>query len=102
MSDADYPTEGQLQALRDWPLNDPRGFLDFAQYLWWMQDWGWPELEGEVSTGGWSGNEDIIDAMQEAQQGLLWHQVWRCTRRGGHYVFSLDEVSGGAARAEPQ
>lgn len=89
MSERDYPTEDELQRLRDWPLNDPRGWLEFARSLWWMQDWGWPELEGEVSTAGWSGNEEIIDAMQDAHMGLLWHQVWESTRRGGHYMFAF-------------
>lgn len=86
---SDYPTEEQLERLKTWDLNDPRGWLEYAQSLWSYQEWGWPELEGIVSTGGWSGNEEIIDAMQEAHMGLLWHQVWQMTKRGGHYMLIL-------------
>ena len=85
----EYPSNEDLQKLRDWDMHDPRGWLEYAQSLWWMPDWGWSELEGIVSTGGWSGNEEIIDAMMEAQQGLLWHQVWQMTKRGGHYMLKL-------------
>lgn len=84
-----YPTEYALEKLRTWSPTDPRGWLEFARSLWWMRDWGWPALEGEVSTGGWSGNESIIRAMQEAC--LLWHQVWWQTRRGGHYLLSMTD-----------
>jgi hypothetical protein len=88
-----HPTDEELTRLREWPLNDPRGWLEYARSLWRMQDWGWPELEGEVSTGGWSGNEEILDAMQDAHMGLLWHQVWHQTRRGGHYTLNLSLVA---------
>lgn len=98
-----YPIDDELARLKAWPLRDARGFLEYAQSLWWAQDWGWPELEGVASTGGWSGNEDIIEAMQEAQEGMLWHQVWEQTRRGGHYTFSLKNAVGagdGAAKVD--
>ena len=88
MSERDYPTDDELKRLREWDLHDPRGWLEFARSIWWMADWGWKELE-HASTGGWSGNEEIIAVMQEAQMGLLWHQVWFSTRRGGHYTFEI-------------
>ena len=87
MSEREYPTDEELQRIREWPLNDPTGWLEFCRSIWWAADWGWPSLFGEVSTGGWSGNEDIIAAMQDAHFGLLWGQVWTTTRRGGHYTF---------------
>lgn len=90
MLDADgYPTEAALERIRGWPIADPKGWLEFCRSLWWAADWGWTEPEGEVSTGGWSGNEAIIGAMQHAQQGMLWYQVWWQTRRGGHYLIGL-------------
>lgn len=86
--DADgYPTETALDRLRTWPVTDPKGWLEFARSLWWQRDWGWPALEGEVSTGGWSGNESIIGAMRDAH--ILWHQVWWQTRKGGHYLLFI-------------
>lgn len=89
LDDDGYPTDAALERLRQWDIADPRGWLEFARSLWWSKDWGWPKLEGEVSTGGWSGNESIIAAMREAHFGILWHQVWWQTRRGGHYLISL-------------
>lgn len=90
MPDSDgYPTEEELEKLRTWKYEDPRGALEFARSCWWAADWGWPSLEGEVSTGGWSGNESIISALQE--NFLIWHQVWHATRRGGHYILRLSE-----------
>ncbi len=84
-----YPTAQELDTLRHWDINDPKGWLEYAQSLWEYRDWGWPDLEGIVSTAGWSGNEEIIAVMQEAQHGLLWHQVWQMTKRGGHYMLKL-------------
>jgi hypothetical protein len=97
MSHRECQTENDVRRLREWSLDDPKGWLEFARSLWWMADWGWPELEGIVSTGGWSGNEDIIDVMRSAHDGLLWHQVWQQTRRGGHYMFVLPK----SVRARP-
>ncbi len=86
-----YPTEEALRRLREWPQNDPLGWFAFAKSMWWRADWGWTEstlLAGhhvfDVSTGGWSGNEEIIAAMRESP---LWHQTWEVIRRGGHYTF---------------
>jgi len=39
-----------------------------------------------VSTGGWSGNEELIGAMR--MNFILWSQWWWSSRRGGHYVFA--------------
>lgn len=86
-----YPTEAALLKLREWPITDCRGWLEYARSLWWARDWGWPTLEGEVSTGGWSGNESIIEAMQAAHSGIMWNAVWWNTRKGGHYTLALTE-----------
>lgn len=86
-----YPADEELKAIREWDKHDPRGWLEYCQGIWWAADWGWPEVEGEVSTGGWSGNEDIIDAMQD--NAMLWLQTWESTRRGGHYTFRLPKKS---------
>jgi hypothetical protein len=50
-------------------------------------------VEGEVvtaHTGGWSGNEDIIEAMME--NVLLWLAVWQRSERGGHFTFTNREL----------
>jgi hypothetical protein len=97
-----YPTEDDLKRIEAWPIagdNDLRALFDFVRSLWWMPDWGFgkpepgkdlmerPVLVYHVSTGGWSGNEDIIEAMHN--NFVFWHQCWQVHRAGGHYVFHL-------------
>jgi hypothetical protein len=43
----------------------------------------------ELKTGGWSGNEDIINALQ--QNVVFWTKYWRTSKRGGFYAFWADE-----------
>lgn len=97
---ADYPTEEDLQKILNWSVSIPEAdknkpikgepwypFFDFVESIWWCADWGF-RREGNVyylSTGGWSGNESIIDAMQS--NFVFWAQWWEQTRRGGHYIF---------------
>jgi len=104
MPDRDgYPTEEELSRIREWPHTDLHGWFTFIKSCWWATDWGWIEGEehrrrigetpGEqvyrISTGGWSGNESIIRAMQ--QNLWLWSITWYETRRGGHVTFTLRE-----------
>ena len=93
---ADYPTDEELQRLREWDdFNDLRGWLEFAKEVgnYWPEDHFWTEDPGgifHISTGGWSGNEDIIGAMQE--NSICWTQTWVSHHRGGHYEFKLPEM----------
>lgn len=105
----EYPTEEQLETIRTWDWGDFKNFdarvarlWDYIKDLWWNVDWGWtittvtPEDESIltsqigwtrrlVSTGGWSGNESIIDALMD--NGMFWQLCWVSSRRGGHYEF---------------
>jgi hypothetical protein len=93
----DYPTDEELQKLRDWNFRDMRGWFDFAQDVgqYWPDDppWYWaedPPGTFHISTAGWSGNEDIIRAMQD--NFICWTQTWVSHHRGGHYVFKLPDT----------
>lgn len=44
----------------------------------------------ELHTGGWSGNEDIINAME--RNGFLWGFLWWKSERGGHYWFEVKKI----------
>lgn len=87
---SDYPTEEELEKIRNWDVNDNNvsEFMAFVKSIWWMPDWGWREENGRysISTGGWSGNEDIIGAMMSNR--IFWLMFWEQSRRGGHYIFS--------------
>jgi hypothetical protein len=94
LDDDGYPTEMALERIRTWPYSDPHGWFEFVSELWWMRAWGVRSNKpGEYlfSTGGWSGNEDIIGAMQE--NWILWSTTWMQSNRGGHYVFEVRDES---------
>lgn len=85
-----YPTDDVLKMITNWPPSDFRGLLAFVHSAW-----EWPERfeqEGDrytLSTGGWSGNESLIDAMHSNR--LFWLFCWQSSTRGGLFVFELPE-----------
>jgi hypothetical protein len=89
-----YPTDEQLRQVSDWDdWQDVEGWLALVRSLWWQPQWGWMEGTDDashriysLSTGGWSGNESLIDAMQD---NMLWAVVWSASFRGGHYQFCV-------------
>ena len=103
LDDDGYPTEAALEIIKIWHWNDIKGWFDFINSLWHFKNWGWREglttddlnkdmevYTYEISTGGWSGNESLIYAMQE--NSMLWHITWVQSRRGGHYIFEGKEL----------
>lgn len=96
-----YPTEAALGKIANWDYNDSDGWFNFIKELWHLKSWGWTEIDEidevlnrpvkryYISTAGWSGNESIIFAMQE--NNILWHLHWYSSRRGGHYIFNVDQ-----------
>jgi len=98
-----YPTEETLKAISEWDDLSDEGYLVWVQFI--KKAWHWPDyvFEGEsenlmvrernkhvlrISTGGWSGNESIISAMQE---NIFWMVNFLNHRTGGHYEFKLPE-----------
>ena len=93
-----YPTEDALDKIEKWQYNDPKGWFKFIENIWHLRSWGWSEGYNEngmyqynISTAGWSGNEDIIRAMQKNK--ILWSVAWVQSRRGGHYIFEVKDES---------
>lgn len=99
--DADgYPTEATLDHIRKWPIKgaaDCVAAMDFAGNAWhyprcWTRE-DTPEAIDRVevrytfSTGGWSGNESILEAIRENHMlHALGAWSWR---RGGHYEYKF-------------
>ncbi len=101
-----YPTEETLKTIREWPSGRGWAFLDLMEYVRRVWKYGEPYFNSQdtvddlfpdtptkryaISTGGWSGNEDIIGALKENR--LFWAMCWMEERRGGHYIFELREI----------
>lgn len=96
--DADgYPTEETLKEIETFDLLKPtvlKRLPEFMQLV--LSHWHWEDFmysynqeNGcmEMHTGGWSGNESIIDAMQRNR--TFWSIFWYKSIRGGHYWFKL-------------
>ena len=106
-----YPTEDTLNAIRIWPamsaknLND---LLNFVAQTWHFKDFGVSEeLRPEelkmvsgiepnaeylrLATGGWSGNESLIDALHD--NTVAWMCLWRLSACGGLHIFRYMEVN---------
>jgi hypothetical protein len=88
-----YPTDEALERITRWEYEDGWvELMDFIRSIWWASDWGFHveelgKLTYNLSTGGWSGNESIVQAMQ--RNYLFWTLTWMQSRRGGHYTFEI-------------
>lgn len=114
--DNGYPTVAELRKLKRLagsmdhaPTNrlaeppDYEAVMGYLTLIWWNPAWGIKRgrrLLGrrrgvgvryrryEVSTGGWSGNEDIIRVLERT---FFWVMCWQSSRRGGHYVLDVPQ-----------
>ena len=98
-----YPTPEELESIRTWPSiykstghKAHHGLMEFIEERWRWADagyWTWTidTMKGiesfSISTGGWSGNEDIIQAME--RNIMFWATCWQSSKRGGHYEFEV-------------
>lgn len=85
-----YPDAEDLAEIRDWPNPDWRGLLTFVRALWEYAEHGGYSCRGStyrLSTAGWSGNEEIVEAMGENAE--FWRDCFVSQERGGHYTFRV-------------
>jgi hypothetical protein len=98
-----YPTDETLRMIREWPIerfSDCEALLEFVGRAWWHPEMFQrtarrrrphpsllPRHRWTVSTGGWSGNESLIDALEAHE--TFWHMCWESSRRGGHFEFEV-------------
>lgn len=85
-----YPSDETLDAIQHWQLKDikkdPEELLEFIR-----KAWSYPERAQNVrpgiwtfSTGGWSGNESLLDAFY---QNINWTFLsWRSIRLSGGFL----------------
>jgi hypothetical protein len=87
-----YPTEAFLESIVGW--RHENGFDALLQHAvkghiypkyWEREATDRKETVWNISTGGWSGNEAIIEALQ--QNIIFWAMCWYQSRRGGHHIF---------------
>lgn len=99
-----YPSAADLKKIRNWPSGDIRGMLAWVKPRWRYSEpnpaWcGWNVTRRRLylSTGGWSGNESLISAMEESRC-WFWAFCWISSRRGGHYEFDLTALNTAAPK----
>lgn len=91
LDDDGYPTDETLDAIRQYPIlcaADCEDLLTLIEPIWTFKNYISKDSDTglwTVSTGGWSGNESIISALEE--NALFWTLYWIQSRRGGHYIF---------------
>jgi hypothetical protein len=91
----EYPSEEFLAWVRTYDIL-AEGPCKLIQAL--KDEWQWDHLIRwypktrtlKISTGGWSGHEDIMSALQE--NPLFFAMYWRATVRGGHYTFRIEYI----------
>ena len=89
----EYPSDGELKIATEYQVTNDNFhiFMAYIKSIWWCPNWGWTRDEGtyRISTGGWSGNEDVIGALM--RNSVFWLMYWKQSRVGGHYIFSLSK-----------
>ena len=93
MSDNRDPSEDEIKRIENWSVSDPLGLLEFIRPLW--EPYGCLRISGKrvkhvyMATGGWSGNEDIVDALHRSGSMLFWLLYWEKSARGGAFWFKI-------------
>ena len=101
-----YPEDKELDMIKTWDIHYVFDLVDFIESIWWMDDWGMNKKWGvdkyghgrhvlylELHTGGWSGNEEIIEALlSNMMVKVMGYIQWRI---GGHYWFEFTAESFG-------
>jgi hypothetical protein len=111
MDSEGYPEEKELEYIKQFDCikQDVHKLIDYIEDIWWLSSWGFIKKELtekyesrdeidekpykhkytylELHTGGWSGNEDIITALQQNRHFFIFY--WTESRVGGHYTFKI-------------
>lgn len=87
-----YPAEEVLDYIAQIrSRQDHKEILELVKSLWCYP--AYATVEGDVytfRTGGWSGNESLISAMQKNL--LFWSFCWEMSKKGGVHVFKAKQL----------
>jgi len=81
-----YPSDDELATIRNWDARRTTDLFEFVRSIWNWPDWA--TKEGgmyRLATGGWSGNEDIIAAINENH--IVYLMCWQRSERGGLHWY---------------
>jgi len=95
-----YPTSELLEYIRAYHPGAGQPILEFIEDViepaWWMPEFGFRlgrKYRGKrklrLSTGGWSGNEDLISAILSNLWLKSLAMQYASWTRGGHYYFEI-------------
>ena len=92
----EYPTDATLRKVRYWPIRTGADCVDLlrfveAQFRGADRQVRRRGRRWSISTGGWSGNESLIEALQ--RNHIFWSLCWMKSERGGHFVFEVPKAS---------
>lgn len=95
MDEDEYPTDEELEALTRLE-GTPRQFVDEVVRMWEYpnyatvttikDDFDRHVLQLRLATGGWSGNESIVEAIDASMFRILW---WHLSQRGGLHIYRV-------------
>jgi hypothetical protein len=85
-----YPDSDDLLRIGNWEIKsyaECHRLMDFVFSIWAYPEMCWrlPDGQYKLATGGWSGNEEIISAMESNL--IFWGMFWQSSNRGGGHVF---------------
>lgn len=100
MDEDGYPTEEEIERIKAWPYTDFGGLLQWINAnCWWPgSDYGFKQTgrKFRLATGGWSGNEEVIDALNH--NPMFNALCWRSSHRGGLHIYEVPAINMGTAK----
>ena len=91
----EYPTKKDLEIVSNYKVKDFdsfKGLADFILSIWHWEDWA--TLRGKtlrLATGGWSGNEEIIGAIEK--NTMFQMMCWQKSQRGGLHIYRFPKMA---------
>lgn len=103
LDNSGYPTKEWLQYIKNYKPDESLPLMRFVDSVlidgWWMPCWGFKlhkkykgKRKFELHTGGWSGNEEIIEAIISNIYLTHFQMRYIMWRTGGHYYFEIPVI----------